>query len=405
MLTADHLFYQRLKREWLFKYKVWKNAISWIIFFYLVIPFGIVLGYKYIQLWKGNILLSNIGAPDIIVLMYIFMWVGGIRLFIELGDQLFIRQEEFWFNKLKRNGLVYSYIKTSITTVLFFLLVAPFFIIYFNVSTLTFFSIALFSILFRINIIYIKQLIEVYLNHWKKYITLFLVFIGGFFGYYYVIYTSSFILKVILIFILFAFIFLFHKIRMGIRWSFIDDCVNEQEERLKSIRLLLFSSSLIIGPVKKQKKGRKKPILFRHSNTFFINRTPNHVIIELHIKTVLRNKARLLYLFQILSISTYGILRFPFYLKFGLWIISIIFLSYFVKGYIVENKDSTILKLYKWNSLSVKNGDRVSILILSLPIVIITSFLLGTITISLLNGFIFVGVGVFLLFVLSKIVI
>lgn len=53
MTSVKELFFHRLRKEWRYQYEVWKTAVDWVVWLYILIPALSVLGYQYYLVWDG----------------------------------------------------------------------------------------------------------------------------------------------------------------------------------------------------------------------------------------------------------------------------------------------------------------------------------------------------------------
>ncbi len=362
---------------------------------YIIIPYLLVGIYHYRLLWKG---ISEYGHylsyPVVILWLYFFSLRGDIRLFLFYGDQLFIRQKEKWLKRLMSMGMLYSFLWNLFLVGLIFVLILPVLLIYLKLSFFQVSYLFLFSLDFKLNVMSIKQWISLYFYGWRRYIFARLGVVLGAFMFWPMISSRNSVVMGSSLFIGCPILFYFYRKRMSIRWSFIEDVIREQDIKLKLTRLFIYSSSIIGGPeVSKVKRNKQKPFWFRKSNNIFRKRNQVNALIELYIKSILRSKSRIITLYQLTSIFSFGIVILPTSLKWLLWIVSIYILIDVLLGMRKEMEENVFMSIFKVNQYSrVKAGER-GVFIVAFPLVTITSFLTGWLSHSFWWGLGLIGVG------------
>lgn len=132
MTTVFRLFFFRVKKEWQYQYSVWKTAVDWIVWLYILLPILIFVSYQYYLLWGGQ---ANWVAliPDFLfsyVLFFLVCWFGTIRLFLQFGDLLVIRQHEDWLRSLMKLGIFYTIGRNTFYLAFISLLLLPVWVVY-----------------------------------------------------------------------------------------------------------------------------------------------------------------------------------------------------------------------------------------------------------------------------------
>ncbi|RKL67176.1 hypothetical protein CR203_11745 [Salipaludibacillus neizhouensis] len=375
-MTPKQLFQQRLKREWNYHYEVWKSAVDWIIALYFIVPFVIFICYQYYSIWTDQA--PWIEAFPLQYTRYIFFYIcliGSVRLFIKEGDLLFLRQEKQWVQALMRHGMIYSMIFSIGLILILAAALYPLWRTYDDTSLSTVFTFTVFTSLFRINIQFIRQLFSIWFKRWRLYfinmaslITFFVVFqlflISPYFVQWFLIIINGVAAR-----------FLFN-VRLNLTWSFQADCLREGQ------RQLVLATSFIKASgyrVEKNFRANKEPfILFSESAQVFKNRTNSNIITETFIKFVIRNKSKLLTLFQLVVCFVVGIVVAPFWIKWIVLLLSTFSIIHFIRGSWDEMKNHLYFKLYpnpghEETSYAVKKAT----FILTLPICFLFGFFTG----------------------------
>ncbi len=309
-----------------------------------------------------------------------------------------IRQRKQWIDTIISVGMRYSIIKATISSLLVFLILAPFLLFYLKLKAYETLMLFLITYLFRIIHLLLKQFISIYFTGIRKigiYIISIFLSISLYVGINYFIHDT--VIKTVFVIL---FIYLFRRMyiqRFSVRWAFYQDCMHEQENKLKLVGMFLQASTFIGGPGRKKNKNSKKiPLLLKKSNHIFKKRTPMNGLIEMYIKSILRNKSRFLGLLQILSISIYGMVISPSWVKVFIWVFAILFLIQYLMGIWKENQEVTFLDLFSWKNNIRRKAAQLSIFYISLPFITIISLVIGIIILSPLFSIIMVVFGVIL---------
>lgn len=408
MISPKQLFINRLKNEWIFNFKVFKTSFDWLIGIYILVPLLLVGLYNYFSLWGGIYDVDFFSLYiTVYFILYLYSWTGDIRSFIEFGDQIYLRQKEGWIRKLRKIGIAYSLINSMITTVLVFLLLAPFLIVYLKISYLESIILLFFIYIFRLDHMYIKQFISLYYEGWKRIFVFLITIIISFLIYAFLIfYLNRTIELIIAVFMLILLFYQLHSKKLTLKWSFYEDCIREQNQKIKYARYLLQVSSYFNGPVIKKKKRKKRKLwLFRNSATLFRNRNSVNSLIELYIKIILRNKSNIFALLQITSVFVYGITITDNWLKIGVWFFHILIILKYLKDTLYVSDQNPFLKFYPIKDDLRTKASRLSIFYISLPSILLTSFITGYDLLSLYIGLIFILIGIVISYFAVKVII
>lgn len=408
MSSPKQLFINRLKGEWLFNYKVFKTAIDWLIGIYIIVPLLLIGFYNYFSLWDASYDLEFFSLYiTVYTALYLYTWTGDVRSYIEYGDQLYLRQKEDWINKLLKMGVVHSLINSIIATVIVFLLLAPFLKVYLKLSFFEFIVLFFFIYILRLVQMYLKQFISLYFEGWKRILVSLIIIAINFSIYGFLIFYLNQTIELILIAVLALIIlfYLLHQKKLSIKWSFYNDCVREQNQKIKYARYLLKVSSYFDGPVIKNKNRKNKPWIFRNSTIIFKKRNLLNGLIELYVKIILRNMGNVLALVQITGVFIYGITLTENLLKFGVWIFFILTMLKYLKDLWYVSEQNLFLKFYPVKANLRIKAAQLSILYISSPTILLTSFITGYQLFSFYLGIILMGIGIVISYFAVKVLI
>ncbi|MFA5537203.1 MAG: ABC transporter permease [Bacillota bacterium] len=387
MINPARLFAKRLFSELKFKFNMWRVVIDWTVALYIVIPALIVGIRQYLLLWQGPPdFLEMIPLSVLYFFCYFFAWSGSIRIFLREGDQLFLLNKEKWIKKIMTYGLVYSYGLNLFLTAFFFGLLAPIIFKHYHFILNQTIILFLITYLARNALGLTKQLISIRLTGWRRFlVTRATMIFAILFFILLVPYTvDSYIYATSTVVFLAASTVLLSIKRLNFKYSFFADVAREQVEKTKYVGFLLSISGI---NVKKAKKQKKTPWLFRHSNKIFKKRTPANSLVEVNLKSLLRNKERLLQFFQFFLICFLVILTIPGEAKWFIWIALAFVFTNFVGLYWRESLNSEFLQLFSWKPESQRMALKKFLFIIMLPSFLIIAFFGGLQSFSGLQAF------------------
>jgi ABC-2 type transport system permease protein len=396
MITPAQLFFRRVRAEWRFQYGVWKTAIDWTVALYIVIPAALIGLNYYALLWKNQYgWMEGLSFNWLLIAVYLFAWSGWIRTFMEEGDQLFLLRCKGWVKRIVALGLGYSVVLNIFSSFLVFFVFAPLLFVHYKLSTVQVMLFLVFVILFKTGIGLAKQLGELRFQGWKKAFIfkiamvsmgfIFLKSIPFLLGQPGLLLTTCALLS-----IFFGFL---TKMRLGVKESFFYDVAREQSERLRYAFLLLSLSGLRI---KKPGAQKRRPWLFRSSNQLFRKRNAVNSLVELCIKSVLRNNKSLLSFAQLLAAGILLLLSFPFWWKVIIWPALAYLLASLAGSYWKEAISSGFVQLFQWNPADKSTAAAKSIFLLTLPGILALGFAAGWQTYSWLGACAALPAGVLL---------
>ena len=400
MISPGMLFTKRLFSELKFKFDMWRIVIDWTVALYIVIPALIVGIRQYLLLWQGPPDFLKVIPPGALYFFcYFFAWSGSTRIFLREGDQLFLLNKEKWIRKIMTYGLGYSYGFNLLLTVFFFGLLAPIIFKHYHFTLEQTIVLVLITYLSKNVLGLIKQLVSIRFIGWHHFVIkrgimllaiLFFLILAppG-------LKNKGYALFIILI-LLAATVYLSIR-RLSLKNSFFADVASEQAEKIKYVGFLLNISGINI---KKAKGQRKSPWLFRNSNRIFKKRTPVNSLVELNLKSFLRNKQRLLQFFQFFLICFLVTLTIPGEAKWLVWLALAFIFTNFTGLYWRESLNSEFLQLFSWKPETQRAALEKFLFIIMLPSLLLIAFFGGLQSCSLLQAFLILlpcGAAVYLI--------
>lgn len=105
--TPLRLYRRRHKEHLREQWNNLKLVVDWTVWLYLLIPGVLYLSGWYISLWSKPLPLwaSNTPLPLVTLIIEIVMLTGGVLLFVEEADVLFLKSQKRWMQTLMRQGM------------------------------------------------------------------------------------------------------------------------------------------------------------------------------------------------------------------------------------------------------------------------------------------------------------
>ena len=330
MMTVSRLFFRRIVSSWKYQVQVWRTAVDWIVALYIVIPFSYILIDFYLSLWRSVPgWLHAIPLNALVAIILVFAWSGTVRIFVEEADQLFLLQRKVWISRIIKYSLGYSVIYNLVVTTLLLIVLAPFLLLHYGFSLIGVVWLTIFVFVLKNCMGLAKQLVELRFKGWVKRIMRLVIFLitsvyvsqsvvlllsrKGLF------YLSMFVLLMVLSLLL-------HK-RVNLRGTFFEDVSREQTAKLRLAKYMLQNAGTY---VKKPRFSRKRPLLFRNSNLLFKERNPVNGLVEMCLKSELRNDKDVDFYLKTVGECILAILAFPPEYGWLLWFVFSIMITNFV---------------------------------------------------------------------------
>ncbi len=135
MLTPHRLFVIRLRHYLIEQYKVWRQALDWTVWLYLLVP-GLVIGIGLYREWWIEMPGWAVMVPWTLFPLpfFLYMSMSSLRTFTEEADKLFMLQRPRWLRCLWIYGMLYTGVKDMLVYALGFATILPFLVHILNLS-------------------------------------------------------------------------------------------------------------------------------------------------------------------------------------------------------------------------------------------------------------------------------
>ncbi len=308
-MSASTLLWKRLLENFRFQVRAWRMGIDWTVLIYMIVPAITFVVYVYRSWWiDPPAWMTHLPFTGFLLLLYVYVWLGSLRMFLEEADQLFLIQKRTFYLSFRTFGMLYSLSK-SLSGVAFTLIIS---LPYLSLQT---FSIKEFLFLFLM--LSLWKMMFLLVKH-----SLFLLVASRFFQS--LVITASFFISlpiyligftrpspsvtIIIIIGLCVACTLLFRLKVKAVGHFHEEVVKEIDAKYKVVSFFLMQS----GTVDVQKsKQRRRPWIFRRSNQWFKNRNLPNVVFEHFVKAWLRKRQNIFAYVRFFGISIVALLLFP----------------------------------------------------------------------------------------------
>lgn len=398
--TPLGLYRRRRKEHFNEQLKNLKLVVDWTVWVYLLIPGLLYFSGWYVSLWSKPLpsWATGLTLPTLTGLIDIIMLTGGILIFIEEADVLFLKSRSLWMRTLMRQGIYRASLQHLGKMIAITALTSP---LWSRVYDMSFIHIALIAIWFgavasfQVIVLHMTKVRYIGWRRWIRMIPLAvamgIITIGvtsWMHGHIWTLLAG--IVAAILLLIMVG------RMRLEMKGTFEGDVREDLRERLKFTALLLSRS------VNKPKAPRTRTIIFRKQRKLLRHRTISNRTAETAFKAFFRNSSTMKLYLQLggLSIAAVALPPFPVnVIVCGLLVIMLSVLFY--RSWEVF-ATSDYVQLVSYDSEELNRAGVTMVRMLFVPLGILMGFSLGAAWLGWLEGIVTAAAVVaFGLFVLS----
>lgn len=364
-MTARQLFYRRLRQEWTYQYKAWRSAIDWTVMLYFIVPGLLFAGGYYATLWREvPSWMQFVPLPGAIVLLYLFASLGTVRVFLEEGDQLFLRQKPLWIHTIRSFGIRYSLIGQTLFTALLAVVALPLLAGAYKLDAVQLTGIFMLTALFKMVLSLVRSMLTLRFRSWRRVLLLIASFVLGgiaYVGLQLTLWNTPFLLlgsSLTVMLLLAAAI----RLRLSMRGSFEQELHNEGIEKMKVTAMLLGDLA-----EKPPLIRRKRPLLFRNSGQLFRKKTPANGLTEFAVKSFLRQWKQVQMVLQYTAAGSYAILAAPIVLKWIALGLLLVPFGAWLNVFWRDVETAGFVELFRWKPKDLLNAASKTKLAIMLP--------------------------------------
>lgn len=398
--TPLGLYRRRRKEHFNEQLKNLKLVVDWTVWVYLLIPGLLYFSGWYVSLWSKPLpsWATGLTLPTLTGLIDVIMLTGGILIFVEEADVLFLKSRSLWMRTLMKQGIYRACLQHLGKMIAITALTSP---LWSRVYDMSFIHIALIAIWFGAVAsfqVIVLHMTKVRYTGWRRWIRMIplavamgIITIGvtsWMHGHIWTLLAG--IVAAILLLILVG------RLRLEMKGTFEGDVREDLRERLKFTALLLSRS------VTKPKAPRTRTIIFRKQRKLLRHRTISNRTAETAFKAFFRNSSTMKLYLQLggLSIAAVALPPFPVnVIVCGLLVIMLSVLFY--RSWEVF-ATSEYVQLVSYDSEALNRAGVTMVRMLFVPLGILMGFSLGAAWLGWLEGIVTAAAVVaFGLFVLS----
>jgi ABC-2 type transport system permease protein len=286
-LTTTHKLFVRRGRDFIGKqYRALNAIIDWIVMLYIGIPGILLFARVYYSLWREDLptwLLQMPYSTVPLVMMGLIYFGGGLILYLEAADVLFLRQQQRWIKGVMLRGVVSSIVYQGILFGVGIAVMLPLLQRVYGMDISAVLSLYFATLSVKCIQIFLENVIGIMLKGWKRAVVLYLAtaFIAaGFVAW--VMNGTMYFGVILLLCIMITIVLGWFRFRM--KGRFEAEVLEDERQKTKLTGILL------LGAVDRPTAIRSRPILFQHSNALFPSRSPEMRVTELVVKSFLRGK-------------------------------------------------------------------------------------------------------------------
>ncbi|WP_433945397.1 ABC transporter permease [Paenibacillus sp. SN-8-1] len=395
MVSSQRLFLRRWTDHFRKQYGAIRSVIDITVALYIVIPGILLLARLYYDLLASPPEWLHLLPFGVIpfILMLALSQSGGLILYREAADVLFLKQHERWQSRILRLGWFFSLLFQIIVTAVLVLILTPVLLQVFKVNLSG--TILLFGITaaYKITLILAENLIQVLLSGWRRYVT-------GYLGALiltavylwpslYLITSPFWALLAAIGFI--ALISLLTIVRFRLRGTFLADVREDERQKTQ------LTAALLSGAVDKPREQKPRPWIFRQSNRLLRSREAPERIAESVVKAFYRSHVNIKLYLQFSFVGMGACYLPPFPVNVLVYCALIIMLAYWMNGYCKYFLTSRFMNMLPLAESTAFQLAAPALRLLMLPSVLLLSLSLG---VRILHAwwavpvFILVGFGV-----------
>ncbi|WP_181150819.1 ABC transporter permease [Paenibacillus sp. PCH8] len=383
--TPYRLYKRRRQEHFREQLKNLKLVVDWTVWVYLLVPGVLYLIGYYTSLWTKTLPAWATGLPLPVLtgLIDIVMLTGGVLIFVEEADVLFLKSRPLWMRTLMKQGLYRACLQHLGKMILITALTAPLWSRVYEMSNLQIVLMAVwFGIVSSFQAIAIHMTMVRYTG-WRRWIRLIPLMIA--IGFMTINATSWMVEQTwkILLDIVVATLLLISvgQMRLLMKGTFEGDVREDLRSRLKLTALMLSRA------VSKPRAPRTRTMIFRKPRKLLRNRSIANRTAETAFKAFFRDSATMKLYLQLGGLSIAAVALPPFPVNVIVCALLIIMLTVmFYRSWDVF-ATSDYVQLITYDSEALHRAGAIMVRMLFIPLGILMGFTLGVAWLGWFVGF------------------
>ncbi|QOS76767.1 ABC transporter permease [Paenibacillus sp. JNUCC31] len=397
--TPLGLYRRRRREHFKEQLKNLKLVVDWTVWVYLLVPGLLYLGGWYVSSWTKPLpsWATGITLPTLTGLIDIVILTGGVLIFVEEADVLFLKSRPLWMRTLMKQGMYRACLQHLGKMIAIMALTAP---LWSRVYDMSFIQMALIAVWFGAVASFqaiVLHMTKVRHTGWRRWIRM--IPLAAAMGIMTVIATSwmhtqtwRMMLGTVLVMLL---VITVGQMRLIMKGTFEGDVREDLRGRLKLTALLLSRS------VTKPKAPRTRTMIFRKPRKLLRNRSIANRTAETAFKAFFRNSSTMKLYLQLGGLSIVAVALPPFPVNAIVCVLLMIMLSVlFYRSWDVF-ATSDYIQLVSYDTEALNQAAQTMVRMLFIPLGILMGFSLGAAWLGWLEGVVtaaaVVALGLFIL--------
>jgi len=354
---------------------VWRTALDWTVWVYLVIPALWIGGGLYLELWHTQpswMLQVPLWVGEILPMVLILL--GSLRTFAEEADVLFLLQKPSWRQGILLRGAIYTIVTRAFVVALFIGVLLPFLIVVHQVTTAKlielFLVVWLWSMLGALG----RNLIDGRYRGWRRHVAKVAAMAAlAALAVVLAVQASQLYTAIALAAALAATVLLLRR-KLRAHEMFESDVEREKEIRITSTRLLLRE---VIERRPKIKLSR--PVVLRRSTRLFKSFDADVVLAEQAIKVFVRHFHLVRMWFSFVGASSVALVLSPTWVNVLLLALLPILIARWVQSHCYSFSIDPFVAQFSLSSEVLKKADERARFWIVVPGVVLLGLLAGAV--------------------------
>ncbi|MFD0716586.1 ABC transporter permease [Paenibacillus sp. GCM10027626] len=353
--TPGKLFWRRLFRFWKEQWAVWRTALDWTVWVYILLPALWIGGGLYLELWqtqpawmKSLPLWVGERLPLILILR------GQLRTFAEEADVLFLLQKPQWRGGIIRRGALYTLLTNGIAAALLFVLLLPFLVVVHHMPYEQIAGLFLIAWVWSAMGAVIRNLIDGLYRGWRKAMwkTIAMAILAATYLLLVIKLEAHLLRTASIVCLALIMLAILMRIKLRAHETFEADVEIEKNVRVASTQLLLRDVM-----ERKPRIKLNKPIVLRRSNRIFKRFEPDYVLAEQTIKAFIRRMPLVRMWLGFFGVSTLALLLSPLWVKGLLLAVLPLLIARWIQSHCNQFTSEAFVAQFNWTDQTLRIAD------------------------------------------------
>jgi len=348
----------RIKRYWIDQIRVWRTALDWTVWVYIILPGLWIGGGTYREMWLDPPgWLTALPEMLVLVLPILYLFTGRQRVFLEDADVLFLLQKQEWIRRLIAGGALYTLAMNALSATLLFGFLQLWLVKGLALPQASIVAWAVCTAACKAAVTLQQHLVAARWRGWRNAViqTLAAVAIIGAYGWVSLIGFDRPEFLIAFAMLAIAAWFLQLRYKLGAKGHFAHDVQSERKARLASTDLLLTTVM-----EKRPAIRLAKPVVFRKSGRLLRGSDAGTMLAEMRMKAFVRKLSNVRLWLGFFGVSTTAILVSPGWLGLTLAALLPLLAAMWLHRHWKEWVDEPFVAQFRWEDAALRKGASLS---------------------------------------------